>query len=118
MSLDLYFKLTDKVTFSVSGKNTVHLTGYWDLTPDFQDEGMGLDGMEMDMNEEEESEEEDDEFKKNRIIAKQNAMKNAKHIPVAEEEDEFEEEEDESEEEDIQAALQKKIEEKKKQLAN
>lgn len=41
VNLDLYFKIADNVVFSVAGKSLVHLTGYWDPSPDFQDDLMG-----------------------------------------------------------------------------
>lgn len=60
MSLDLYFKVSDNVTFSVVGKNLVHLTGYWEPNTDLNNEELGFEGLEMVESPHEEEEEEDD----------------------------------------------------------
>ena len=57
--LDLYFKTSDNVTFSVAGKNTVHLTGYWEPNTDLNNDDLGLGMMPNFEEEEEESEDEE-----------------------------------------------------------
>jgi len=36
----LYFKANEDVTFTVQGKNKVHLTGYWEPNADIGDDGI------------------------------------------------------------------------------
>jgi nucleophosmin 1 len=119
---DIYFRVTQKVSFSVKGKGEVHLTGYWEPTEDMLDD-LGYGGADLEGLEDEE--EEDDEealaaVSKNIKEAKKNSQKNkvlAKPRPDDEEEDDDEEddedlmvddddEEDDEDDEDDGANLQ------------
>ncbi|CAI2373049.1 unnamed protein product [Moneuplotes crassus] len=81
-SLDLYFKQSEKVTFSLAGKGeaSVHLTGYFEASgADFMDGQYDMDPMGMEMNFEDEDDdiETDPMTKDNIALAKANALKNA-----------------------------------------
>lgn len=102
-SFDLYFRVNQGVSFSVSGQSEVHLCGYWEPTEDLLGEGEGFGGMEEDSEDEEISEEELAALRK----AKANTIKN-QTIP-----DDEDSEEEDSDEELKQAA--KKVQKGKKQ---
>ena len=81
-SLDLYYKQSEEVTFSMSGKGdaSVHITGYFETsTADMGEDMYGMDPMGMEMNFEDEDEEieMDPSTKQNIALAKTNALKNA-----------------------------------------
>lgn len=94
-NLDLYFKQEEVATFSVSGKGeaTVHLTGYWETSPDLIDDDYGMGPMEMDM---EDDDDEADPLTREHIDeAKANALKNATLAAMQDESDEDSDDEEE-----------------------
>jgi hypothetical protein len=100
-SFDLYFKVSQGVTFSVSGPGEVHLCGYWEPTEELLGDADGFDELEDD-------EEVSDEDQQDRLVkAKQNTIKNASARDEVDSDEEEEEEEDEDEDELLKAAALK-----------
>jgi hypothetical protein len=102
-SLDLYFKQEEEATFSVSGKGeaVVHLTGYWETSPDLMDDEYGMGPLEMDM--EDDDDEADPVTREHIDEAKANALRNATLAALQGEEDD--EDSEESDEEVAPAAV-------------
>ena len=86
--MDLYFRVNQGVTFSVSGPSEVHLCGYWEPTEDLLGEGGDpYGGFDEEDSEDEIDEEELQALRK----AKQNTKKN-ENIPVDDSDDDSDEE--------------------------
>ena len=93
--LDLYFKAHETPSFSVTGNgnSSVHITGYWEISPDLMEDEYGMQPFEQEFDEEDADI--DPVVKGNIDQAKANALKNA--TAAFEDDDEEEEEEDEDE---------------------
>merc|ERR1711865_1084300 len=96
--LDLMFGLPQKVKLSVSGKNSIHISGYQIVDDDdFGDDFDGPEGMDPDDDEEDEEDEEDEIMPAKRASPAMKAKASAKGQPVVEEDDELDDLEDDEE---------------------
>ena len=89
--MDLYFRVNQGVTFSVSGPSEVHLCGYWEPTEDLLGEGGDPYGA-AEFDEEDSEDEIDEEELQALRKAKQNTKKN-ENIPIDDSDDDDSDEE-------------------------